>query len=120
MPSISGDVVGCLGVSEQGSGSDVASLKTIATKDGDDHIIRGGKMWITNGMQADWMCCLVNTSEGKPHMNKSLVISHESPRCSALGKLHKLGMWSLTRLKSSLMMSESLSATESAQKAWDL
>ena len=95
VPSISGDVVGCLGVSEQGSGSDVASLKTIATKDGDDYIIRGGKMWITNGMQADWMCCLVNTSEGKPHMNKSLVIIPMNlPGVQRSRKLHKLGMWS--------------------------
>ena len=42
----------CLGVSEVGAGSDVASLKTTAVPDGDDLIINGGKMWTTNGTQA--------------------------------------------------------------------
>jgi citronellyl-CoA dehydrogenase len=43
---------------------DVAALKTTARKDGDDYVINGSKMWITNGMQADWCCLLANTSEG--------------------------------------------------------
>jgi citronellyl-CoA dehydrogenase len=93
-PSIAGDLVGCIGVSEVGSGSDVASLKTTARKDGDDYIINGGKMWITNGIQADWMCCLVNTSDDKPHKNKSLVvIPMNTPGVQRARKLHKLGMW---------------------------
>ena len=62
-PSISGDYVACLGVSEVGAGSDVASLKTTARKDGDDYVINGGKMWTTNGTQADWICLLANTQE---------------------------------------------------------
>ncbi|MBM74605.1 MAG: acyl-CoA dehydrogenase [Proteobacteria bacterium] len=93
-PSIAGDMVGCLGVSEETSGSDVASIQTTARKDGDDYIINGNKMWITNGIQADWMCCLVNTSEGKPHRNKSLVIiPMDTPGINRSRKLHKLGMW---------------------------
>jgi citronellyl-CoA dehydrogenase len=93
-PSIAGDLVGCIGVSEVGSGSDVASLKTTARKDGDDYIINGGKMWITNGIQADWMCCLVNTSDDKPHKNKSLVVvPMNAPGVQRARKLHKLGMW---------------------------
>ena len=93
-PSIAGDLVGCIGVSEVGSGSDVASLKTTARKDGDDYIINGGKMWITNGIQADWMCCLVNTSDDKPHKNKSLVIiPMDTKGVQRARKLHKLGMW---------------------------
>ena len=93
-PTIAGDLVGCIGVSEVGSGSDVASLKTTARKDGDDYIINGGKMWITNGIQADWMCCLVNTSDDKPHKNKSLVIiPMNTPGVERARKLHKLGMW---------------------------
>ena len=51
----------------------LSGIKTRAARDGDDLIINGGKMWTTNGSQADWMCCLVNTSDGKPHANKSLV-----------------------------------------------
>jgi citronellyl-CoA dehydrogenase len=74
-PSIAGDLVGCIGVSEEGAGSDVASLKTWAKRDGGDYVITGGKMWITNGMKADWMCCLANTAEvGGPHHNKSLIV----------------------------------------------
>ncbi|XP_062568608.1 probable acyl-CoA dehydrogenase 6 [Saccostrea cucullata] len=72
-PSIAGDVVSCIGVSEVGGGSDVASVKTTAVKSGGDYIINGGKMWITNGAQADWMCLLANTSEGPAHRNKSLI-----------------------------------------------
>jgi citronellyl-CoA dehydrogenase len=67
-------MVGCIGVSEPGAGSDVASIKSHARKDGDDYLISGQKMWITNSLQADWMCMLVNTSEGPAHKNKSLVM----------------------------------------------
>ena len=73
-PAISGDAVGCIGVSEPGAGSDVAGVKSFARKDGDDYVITGQKMWITNSLQADWMCMLVNTSEGNPHKNKTLVM----------------------------------------------
>src|SRR3954470_16696569 len=73
-PAIAGDMVGCIGVSEPGAGSDVAGLKSRAVKDGDDYVITGQKMWITNSLQADWMCMLVNTGEGPVHKNKSLVI----------------------------------------------
>ncbi len=93
-PSIAGDLVGCIGVSEVGAGSDVASVKTTARKDGGDYVINGGKMWITNGIQADWMCCLVNTSDDKAHKNKSLVvIPMASKGVERARKLHKLGMW---------------------------
>ena len=61
-------------MSEPGAGSDVAGIKTTARKDGDDYVINGAKMWITNSLQADWMCMLVNTGEGPVHKNKSLVI----------------------------------------------
>jgi citronellyl-CoA dehydrogenase len=57
-----------------GAGSDVAGIKSRAVKDGDDYVITGQKMWITNSLQADWMCMLVNTGEGPIHKNKSLVI----------------------------------------------
>lgn len=73
-PAIAGDVVGCIGVSEPAAGSDVAGIKSVARKDGDDYVITGQKMWITNSLQADWMCMLVNTGEGPAHKNKSLVM----------------------------------------------
>lgn len=92
-PAISGDMVGCIGVSESGGGSDVAALKTTAVKDGDDYVINGEKMWITNGTQADFMCMLANTSEGKPHQNKSLiVVPMDTKGITIARKLDKMGM----------------------------
>ena len=92
-PAISGDAVACIGVSEPGAGSDVASIKTQARSDGDDYVINGGKMWITNGTQADWICLLVNTSDGPVHRNKSLVcVPMKSKGVQIARKLDKLGM----------------------------
>lgn len=73
-PAIAGDSVACIGVSEAGAGSDVASLQTQARSQGDDYVISGSKMWITNGAQADFMCLLANTSDNPVHKNKSLII----------------------------------------------
>ena len=91
-PAIAGDMVGCIGVSEVGGGSDVAALKTTAKSDGDDYVINGSKMWITNGMQADWCCLLANTSEGKVHENKSLIIVPMDAKGIERQKIDKLGM----------------------------
>jgi citronellyl-CoA dehydrogenase len=92
-PAISGEFVACIGVSEPGAGSDVAAIKSYARSDGDDYIINGQKMWITNGTQADFMCMLVNTSDGHIHDSKSLiVVPMDSPGVSVARKLDKLGM----------------------------
>ena len=93
-PSIAGDVVGCIGVSEVGGGSDVAAVKTTARKDGGDYLINGSKMWITNGMQADWCCLLANTSEGPVHKNKSLIIVPMDAAGITRQKIDKIGMHS--------------------------
>ena len=93
VPSIKGDYVACLGVSEVGAGSDVASIKTTARKDGGDYVINGGKMWTTNGTQADWMCLLANTGDGPVHKNKSLICLPMKTRgVQVVKKLDKLGM----------------------------
>jgi len=91
-PAIAGDMVGCIAVSEVGGGSDVAALKTTARSDGDDYVINGSKMWITNAMQADWCCLLANTSEGKVHENKSLIIVPMDAKGISRQKIDKLGM----------------------------
>ncbi len=92
-PSIAGEMVGCIGVSEPSAGSDVSGIKTTARKDGDDYVIDGGKLWITNGAQADWMCMLANTSDGPAHKSKSLiVVPLSSPGVTVARKLDKLGM----------------------------
>jgi citronellyl-CoA dehydrogenase len=91
-PSIAGDMVGCLGVSEPGGGSDVAAVKTTARKDGGDYVISGSKMWITNGMMADWCCLLANTSDGPVHKNKSLIMVPMGAKGILRQKIHKIGM----------------------------
>ena len=98
-PAIAGDMVVSIGVSEAGAGSDVASLKTNARRDGDDYLITGSKMWITNGTQSDWVCLLCNTSEGASHKNKSLIIvplreGNKRPKGVSIQKIKKFGMWS--------------------------
>ncbi|HJV69986.1 acyl-CoA dehydrogenase family protein [Ideonella sp.] len=92
-PTIAGDYVGCLGVSEAGGGSDVAAVKTTARKEGSDYVINGSKMWITNGLKADWCCLLANTSDqGGPHKNKSLIVVPMDAPGIAKQKIHKVGM----------------------------
>lgn len=92
-PAVAGDMVASIGVSEPGAGSDVAAVKTTAKKDGDDYIINGTKMWITNSTQADFICLLANTSDDKPHSNKSLiVVPMNSPGITLSPRLNKLGM----------------------------
>ena len=94
-PAISGDAIGCIGVSEPGAGSDVAAIRTRARRDGDDYVIDGSKMWITNALQADWVCLLVNTGDGPVHRNKSLiVVPMDTPGVSIAKKIRKVGMQS--------------------------
>mgnify|MGYP003316665801 FL=1 len=99
-PSITGDFVACLGVSEPSAGSDVSAIKTNAVKDGNDYVINGSKMWITNGTQADWMCMLANTNPDakNKHFNKSLIcipLKENGKRAKGVTinrKLKKMGM----------------------------
>ncbi len=93
-PTIAGDYVACLGISEAGGGSDVAAVKTTAKVDGDDYLINGSKMWITNGLKADWCCLLANTSEGPAHKNKSLIVVPMDAKGISRQKIHKIGMHS--------------------------
>ena len=93
VPAIAGEAVFSIAVSEPHAGSDVAAIKTTAKKDGDDYVINGSKMWITNSTQADYLCLLANTSDDKPHLNKSLiVVPTNTPGISFSEKLDQLGM----------------------------
>jgi alkylation response protein AidB-like acyl-CoA dehydrogenase len=78
---LSSDVWWCQGYSEPNSGSDLASLKTAAVRDGDHYIVNGTKMWTTEAHWADWMHCLVRTDkEGKPQQGISfLLIDMKTP-----------------------------------------
>jgi len=62
-PAIAGDKIAALGVSEPGGGSDVAAVRTTAKRDGDDYIINGQKLWITNGTRADFITLAVRTGD---------------------------------------------------------
>ncbi|MBK6580891.1 MAG: acyl-CoA dehydrogenase family protein [Sandaracinaceae bacterium] len=94
-PAIAGDMVAAIAVSEPQAGSDVAGVQTQAKKDGDDYVINGTKMWITNAPSADWFCLLANTSDGKPHVNKSLIVVPKTAKGITVDKpLNKLGMLS--------------------------
>jgi len=94
VPTIAGDYVACLGVSEPGGGSDVAAVKTTARGEGGDYVINGTKMWITNGLKADWCCLLANTSDGPPHRNKSLIVVPMDAPGITRQKIRKIGMHS--------------------------
>ncbi len=92
-PAIAGDYVAAIGVSEVSAGSDVSSIRTYARADGSDYVIQGGKMWITNGTQADFITLLVNTGDGPAHKNKTLIcVPLKTKGVSIARKLDKLGM----------------------------
>src|SRR5579862_380372 len=93
-PAIAGEQVAAIAVSEASGGSDVAAIKTTARKDGSDYIINGSKMWITNALQADWMCLLANTSEGAPHKTKTLICVPMDTKGISKTRIDKIGMMS--------------------------
>lgn len=74
VPSISGQQVACLGISEPGAGSDVSAIRTRARRDGDDWLIQGEKVFITNGMRADWCLLVVRTGTEGTHDDISLLL----------------------------------------------
>ncbi|HEY8568820.1 acyl-CoA dehydrogenase family protein [Microbulbifer sp.] len=91
--AIRGDAIASIAVSEPGAGSDVSAITTTAVADGDDYIVNGSKMWITNAPRADFFCTLVNTGGEKAHSNKSLlIIPANSPGVRVGSALHKMGM----------------------------
>lgn len=72
---LSSDDWWCQGYSEPGSGSDLASLQTKAELDGDEYVVNGSKIWTTYAQYADWIFCLVRTSnEGKPQQGISFLL----------------------------------------------
>lgn len=94
-PAIAGEMVVSIAISEPHAGSDVAAIKTKAVKDGDDYVINGTKMWITNSTQADFLVILANTSDGNRHTNKSLIVVPTNLSGVSFSKrLKKLGMHS--------------------------
>ena len=91
-PTLTGELVCSIAVSEPGAGSDVAGISTRAVRDGDDWVINGRKMWITNGTQADWLCLLARTSdEGGYGGMSQIIVPTDSPGFSVGRKIEKMG-----------------------------
>jgi citronellyl-CoA dehydrogenase len=91
--AIAGEMVAAIGVSEPDAGSDVAGIRTRAKRDGDEWVIDGAKMWITNGAQADWICLLCRTSDEGGYRGMSQIIVPTDVEGFAVSrKLDKLGM----------------------------
>lgn len=90
-PAISGEWIGALAISEPGGGSDVAALRTTARADGNDLIVSGQKLWITNGTRADFLVLAVRTGDSG-HRGISLVLfPTATPGFSVGKKLKKVG-----------------------------
>lgn len=91
-PSIRGEYVGAIGVSEPDAGSDVAGIRTRAVADGDSWVINGKKLYITNGVAADWVCLLARTGDEGNYRGMSLiVVPTTTPGFSVGRKLKKMG-----------------------------
>ncbi|HYW88394.1 MAG TPA: acyl-CoA dehydrogenase family protein [Chloroflexota bacterium] len=91
-PAMRGEQVAAVAVTEPDAGSDVAAISTRAARDGDDWVINGSKLYITNGVQADWLCLLVRTGEERGYRGMSQVIfPTATPGFSVSRTLRKLG-----------------------------
>lgn len=92
LPAIAGEMVAAIAISEPDAGSDVAAIRTHARSDGDDYLINGSKMWITNGTQADYLTLLARTSDEHSYRGMSLIIvPAKTPGFSVSRKLEKMG-----------------------------
>jgi acyl-CoA dehydrogenase len=92
-PVLAGEKVSALAITEPGGGSDVASLRTRATRDGDHYVVNGSKTFITSGARADFVTCAVRTG-GPGHAGVSLlVIERDTPGFTVSRKLEKMGWW---------------------------
>jgi len=92
-PAMEGAMVASIAVSEPDAGSDVAGIRTRATRDGDEWVINGTKTWITNSLQADWLCLLARTSdEGGYGGMSQILVPTDTPGFSVAKIPDKLGM----------------------------
>lgn len=92
VPAVKGEVVTSIAVTEPDAGSDVAAIRTRAERDGNQWIINGTKLYITNGTQADWLCLLARTSGESGYRGMSqIIVPTDTPGFSVSRKLNKLG-----------------------------
>src|SRR5688500_7694685 len=92
LPANTGEAVASIAVTEPDAGSDVAGIRTRAVRAGDDWVINGSKLYITNGTQADWICLLARTSDEGGHRGMSqIVVTADTPGFRVSRKLDKVG-----------------------------
>ncbi len=90
---IKGEMIGALAVTEPDAGSDVASIKTTAVRDGDEYVINGSKMFITNGLTCDFVVTAVKTKKDAGYAGISqFIIDRDAPGFEVGRKLEKVGM----------------------------
>jgi alkylation response protein AidB-like acyl-CoA dehydrogenase len=99
VPGIRGEKIGCLGITEPGAGSDVAGIRTTAIRDGDEYVINGSKMFITNGARADFIVLVTKTDPDARHEGITLFVvdlkddeGNNVPGFSVSRTLEKMGM----------------------------
>jgi len=91
-PSIAGEMVGAIGVSEPGAGSDVFAIRTQAVREGDVYRVNGRKIFITNGTQADYITLLTKNDASQGHHGFTLlVVPTDLPGFGVAKKLEKVG-----------------------------
>lgn len=90
-PTLAGDKIGSLAVTEPDGGSDVAALRTTARRDGDHYVVNGAKTFITSGVRADFVTTAVRTGEGGYGGISLLVVEKGTPGFTVTRKLEKLG-----------------------------
>lgn len=92
-PSIAGDKIACLGITEPNAGSDVMNIATTATLDGDEWVLNGRKTFITNGWRAHYMCLVAKTRRNGNDTGHSLfLVDTDNPGFHRTRKLDKVGM----------------------------
>lgn len=92
-PAMRGEMVCSVAVTEPDAGSDVAAITTRASRDGDEWVINGSKMYITNSLQADWICLLARTSDEGGYLGMSqILVPTDRPGFEVSRKLDKFGM----------------------------
>jgi len=94
VPAIRGEMVSAIAVTEPDAGSDVAAIKTRAVRDGDEWVINGSKMYITNAATADWLCVLVVTDPDARYGGFSQIIVPTDTPGFRYELLDKIGNWS--------------------------
>jgi acyl-CoA dehydrogenase len=92
VPGIKGESIGALGITEPEAGSDVASIRTYASRDGSDWVINGSKTFITNGVCCDWVVVAAKTDRDRGYAGISqFIIDRDNPGFETSKKLKKLG-----------------------------